>query len=151
MKKFHFPLNGLLKIRQIEEAQAERALQQAQQRLWEAERELQEAEVSVREAISTLRTLLSEGAEVDRLLVAVRHLDKSEQKRLSAERKVSSAQTEVNRCLNEYRECKRRRELLEELKERAWRQWLMDFLREEQKTADERALRDHALSEVNGA
>jgi len=43
MKKFRFPLDGLLKVRKMEEAQAERALQQAQQRLWEAERNLMEA------------------------------------------------------------------------------------------------------------
>lgn len=151
MKKFRFPLDGLLKVRRTEEAQAERALQQAQQRLWEAERELQSAENAVREAIASLRELLSENAEAERLLIAVRHLDKAEQKRLDAEHQVALAQAEVSRCLNEYRECRRRRELLEELRQKAWRQWLMEFLREEQKSADERALRDYALSEINGA
>ncbi|MCS7186424.1 MAG: flagellar FliJ family protein [Armatimonadetes bacterium] len=151
MRKFHFPLDGLLKIRKTEEAQAERALQQAQQRLWEAEKELEKAESAVQEAIANLRALLSENTEADRLLVAVRHLDRAEQRRLSAEHQVSIAQAEVSRRLNEYRECRRRRELLEELRQKAWRQWLMEFIREEQKSADERALRDYALSEVNGA
>jgi flagellar FliJ protein len=151
MKKFRFPLDGLLKVRKMEEAQAEKALQQAQQRLWEAERNLMEAEAAVRAAISDLRALLSDSAEADQLLVAVRHLDRAEQKRIVAEQRVALAQAEVSRCLNEYRECRRRRELLEELKEKAWRQWFMNFLREEQKAADERALRDYALAETNGA
>ena len=151
MKKFRFPLDGLLKVRKMEEAQAERALQQAQQRLWEAERNLREAEAAVRAAISNLRALLSDNAESDQLLVAVRHLDRAEQQRLVAEQRVAFAQAEVSRCLNEYRECRRRRELLEELRERAWRQWLMNFLNEEQKAADERVLRDYALAETNGA
>jgi flagellar FliJ protein len=151
MQKFRFPLDGLLKVRKTEEAQAERALQQAQQRLWEAEKELKSAESAVREAVANLRALLSENAEADRLLVAIRHLDCAERKRLSAEQKVALAQAEVSRCLSEYRECRRRRELLEELRQKAWRQWLMEFVREEQKSADERALRDYALSEVNGA
>jgi len=151
MKKFRFPLDGLLKVRKMEEAQAERALQQAQQRLWEAERNLREAEAAVRAAVSNLRALLSDNAEADQLLVAVRHLDRAEQQRLVAEQRVTFAQAEVSRCLNEYRECRRRRELLEELRERAWRQWLMNFLNEEQKAADERALRDYALAETNGA
>jgi len=151
MKKFRFPLDGLLKVRKMEEAQAERALQQAQQRLWEAERKLREAEAAVRAAVSNLRALLSDNAEADQLLVAVRHLDRAEQQRLVAEQRVTFAQAEVSRCLNEYRECRRRRELLEELRERAWRQWLMNFLNEEQKAADERALRDYALAETNGA
>jgi flagellar biosynthesis chaperone FliJ len=110
-----------------------------------------EAEKAVRAAISNLRALLSDNAEADRLLVAVRHLDRAEQKRLTAEQRVAFAQAEVSRCLNEYRECRRRRELLEELKEKAWRQWLMNLLNEEQKAADERALRDYALAETNGA
>lgn len=151
MQKFRFPLDGLLKVRKTEEAQAERALQLAQQQLWEAERELQSAEDAVREAIANLRALLSESAAVDQLLVAVQHLDQAERRKLSAEQKVALAQDEVSRRLSEYRECRRRRELLEELRQKAWRQWLMEFLREEQKSADERALRDHALSEVNGA
>jgi flagellar FliJ protein len=151
MKKFRFPLEGLLKVRKMEEAQAERALQQAQQRLWEAERNLMEAEEAVKAAISDLRALLSDNAEADQLLVAVRHLDRAEQKRIVAEQRVALAQAEVSRCLNEYRECRRRRELLEELRERAWRQWLMNLLNEEQKAADERALRDYALAETNGA
>lgn len=151
MQKFRFPLDGLLKVRKTEEAQAERSLQQAQQRLWEAERELQNAENAVQEAIANLRSLLSDNAEADRLLVAVRHLDRAERKRLDAKQRVTLAQLEVSRCLNEYRECRRRRELLEELRQKAWRQWLTEFIREEQKTADERALRDYALSEVNGA
>ncbi|MFA0783147.1 flagellar FliJ family protein [Fervidibacter sacchari] len=151
MKKFRFPLDGLLKVRKMEEAQAERALQQAQQRLWEAERNLREAEAAVKAAISNLRALLSDNSEADRLLVAVRHLDRAEQQRIAAEQQVAFAQAEVSRCLNEYRECRRRRELLEELRERAWRQWLMNFLNEEQKAADERALRDYALAETNGA
>jgi flagellar FliJ protein len=151
MKKFRFPLDGLLKVRKMEEAQAERALQQAQQRLWEAERNLREAEEAVKAAISNLRALLSDNAEADQLLVAVRHLDRAEQKRLTAEQRVAFAQAEVSRCLNEYHECRRRRELLEELRERAWRQWLMNLLNEEQKAADERALRDYALAETNGA
>lgn len=150
MQKFRFPLDGLLKVRKTEEAQAERALQQAQQRLWEAERELQNAENAVQEAIANLRSLLSDNAEADHLLVAVRHLDRAEQKRLDAKQRVTLAQLEVSRCLNEYRECRRRRELLEELRQKAWRQWLAEFIREEQKSADERALRDYALSEVNG-
>ena len=151
MQKFRFPLDGLLKIRKMEEAQAEKALQQAQQRLWEAERNLMEAEAAVKAAIADLRSLLSGNAEADQLLVAVRHLDRAEQRRIIAEQRVAFAQAEVSRCLNEYKECRRRRELLEELRERTWRQWLMNFLREEQKTADERALRDYALSEANGA
>ena len=150
MKRFRFPLDGLLKVRKMEEAQAERALQQAQQRLWEAERNLREAEAAVRAAISNLRALLSDNAEADQLLVAIRHLDRAEQQRLVAEQRVAFAQAEVSRCLNEYRESRRRRELLEELRERAWRQWLMNFLNEEQKAADERALRDYALTETNG-
>lgn len=151
MRKFRFPLDSLLKVRQMEEAQAERALQQAQQRLWEAERELQDAENAVREAVSELRVLLNENANADRLLVAVRHLDRAEQRRLDAQKQVSQAQAEVNRCLNEYRECRRRRELLEELRQKALRQWLLQFISEEQKAADERALRDYALAETNGA
>ena len=151
MKKFRFPLDGLLKVRKMEEAQAERALQQAQQRLWEAEKNLREAESAVKAAISNLRSLLSDNAEADQLLVAVRHLDRAEQRRLVAEQRVALAQAEVSRRLNEYNECRRRRELLEELRERAWRQWLMNFLNEEQKAADERALRDYALAETNGA
>jgi flagellar FliJ protein len=151
MKKFRFPLDGLLKVRKMEEAQAEKALQQAQQRLWEAERNLMEAEAAVRAAISDLRALLSDSAEADQLLVAVRHLDRAEQKRIVAEQRVALAQAEVSRCLNEYRECRRRRELLEELKEKAWRQWFMNLLNEEQKAADERALRDYAFAETNGA
>jgi flagellar FliJ protein len=122
MKKFRFPLDGLLKVRKMEEAQAERALQQAQQRLWEAERNLREAEAAVRAAVSNLRALLSDNAEADQLLVAVRHLDRAEQQRLVAEQRVTFAQAEVSRCLNE-----------------------------EQKAADERALRDYALAETNGA
>ncbi|MCX7643145.1 MAG: flagellar FliJ family protein [Armatimonadetes bacterium] len=151
MRKFRFPLDGVLKLRRSEEAQAERALQEAQKRLWEAEMELQSAENDVRKAVENLRALLSENAGADRLLIAVRHLDWAEQRRLNAEQRVSLAQAEVSRCLNEYRECRRRRELLEELRQKAWRQWLMEFIREEQKSADERALRDYALSEVNGA
>lgn len=151
MKKFQFPLDGLLKVRQMEEAQAERELQQAQRRLWEAERELQSAEEIVRNAISTLRSLLNEGKSAEQLLLAVRHLDRAEQKRLEAQNQVNVARAKVSRCLNEYRECRRRRELLEELRQKAWRQWLLELNREEQKLADERALRDYALSETNGA
>ncbi len=151
MRKFRFPLDGLLKIRKMEEAQAERSLQLAQQRLWEAEEKLKKAEADVKAAISDLRSLLSNDAEAEQLLVAVRHLERVERKRLDAEQQVARAQAEVSKCLNEYRECRRRRELLEELRQKAWRQWLMEFLREEQKVADERALRDYALAETNGA
>lgn len=157
MKKFQFPLDGLLKIRKMEESQAERALRQAQQRLWEAERILQEAEAVLKKAISELRNFLSgqeeqgaEGIDVDQLLVIVRHISRAERQRLDAEQLVASAQAEVSRCLNEYRECRRRREILEELREKAWQRWLMDFIREEQKAIDERALRDYALSKTNG-
>ncbi|MCS7263427.1 MAG: flagellar FliJ family protein [Armatimonadetes bacterium] len=149
MQKFRFPLESLLKVRKIEEAQAEKNLHQAQRKLWEAERELQESEKCVQKAISTLRSLLNDNSSADQILLAVRHLDRAEQKRLEAQRKVSLAQSELSRCLNEYRECRRRRELLEELRQKAWRQWLMDLTKEEQKSADERALRDYALAETN--
>ncbi len=151
MQKFRFPLEGLLKVRRMEEAQAEQALHEAQQRLWQAEEEHRAATAAVQEAIATLRSLLDRSVEVDQLLIAVRHLDRAEQQRLAAEQRLSLAQSEVSKCLNEYLECRRRRELLEELREKAWRQWLMEFLREEQKAADERALRDYSFAEARGA
>lgn len=151
MRKFRFPLDSLLKVRQMEEAQAEKALHQAQQRLWEAEKELQKAEDDAREAVSKLRSLLNENTDANQLLVAVRHLDRAEQKRLEAQKIVNIAQLEFSRCLNEYRECRRRRELLEELRQKAWRQWLLEINREGQKSADERALRDYAFAETKGA
>ncbi len=151
MRRFKFPLEGLLKVRQMEEAQAERALQEAQRQLLEAEEKHLEAERAVRDAVAVLRASLAQNADLEQLLVAVRHLDRAEQQRIAAEQQVALAQAQVNRCLNEYRECHRRRELLEELREKAWRQWLEEFLRGEQKAADERALRDYALAEANGA
>lgn len=151
MKKFKFPLDGLLKIRQMEEAQAERELQKAQKKLWEAERELQSAEEDVLKAISALRALLNDNSDANQLLLAVQHLDRTERKRLNAQNQVNLAQLEVSHRLNEYRECRRRRELLEELRQKAWRQWLSELIHEEQKAADERALRDYALVEGNGA
>jgi flagellar biosynthesis chaperone FliJ len=63
---------------------------------------------------------------------------------------VRLAQQEVDEQLRAYQECRRRRELLEDLRQKAWRQWLAEFLREEQSNADDRALRDFAVKSAEG-
>ncbi len=166
MRKFRFSLDGLLKVSRLKEKQAERALQEGKRRLWKAEEDLRQAETAAKEAMTALRKCLKQKAEgkeakertgflgwrrEELLFVAVRHLDEEKRRWRLAKQQVAAAQAEVAKRLHEYRECRRQRELLEELREKAFRQWLAEFLREEQRTADERVLRDYALTKENGA
>jgi len=151
MRKFRFPLTGLLKVKRLKEKQAERALQEEKRHLWKAEKDLRQAETAVREAMAALRKGLRQWTETgwgggELLFVAVRHLDEEKRRERMAKQRVAEAKAEVAKRLSEYRECRRQRKLLEELREKAFRQWLAEFLREEQRTADERVLRDYALT-----
>lgn len=150
MRRFRFPLEDLLKVRRVEEQQAERQLQQAQARLREREDALAQLIDQQQAAMRQLRQLLANHISPEEILLAVRRLDLLERQRVIAEAEVARAQQEVDEKLNAYRECRRRRELLEDLREKAWRQWLAEFLREEQANADERALRDFTVASTEG-
>ncbi|MFA0750237.1 MAG: hypothetical protein SLRJCFUN_000640 [Candidatus Fervidibacter sp.] len=150
MRRFRFPLEDLLKVRRVEEQQAERQLRQAQARLREREHALAQLIDQQQAAMRQLRQLLAEQTPPEDLLLAVQRLDLLGRQRRLAEAQVAQAQQEVNAKLVAYRECRRRRELLEDLREKAWRQWLAEFLREEQAHADERALRDFAVANAEG-
>ncbi len=146
MRRFRFPLDGLLKVRRVEEQQAERQLKQAQERLREREDTLTQLIDQQQVAMGQLRQLLADHVSPEEILLAVRRLDLLERQRMVAEAEVVQAQQEVDEKLNAYRECRRRRELLEDLREKAWKEWLVEFLREDQANADERALRDFAVA-----
>lgn len=146
MRRFKFALDGLLQLRRAEEQDAQRQLQRAQAHLQQAEATLQAVVAEHADAVATLRHLLNGNAPADEVLLAVRRLDAVARRRSAAERQVAEAQAEVERCLSHYRACRQRRELLEELRQRAWRQWLAEVLREQQGQADERALRDFAVA-----
>ncbi|GBC98994.1 hypothetical protein HRbin17_01515 [bacterium HR17] len=150
MRRFRFALDGVLQVRRVEEQQAERQLQLAQARLRQAEEALTTIAEEHATAVTTLRQLLAEDADAHQILLAVRRLDVLEQRRALAQQQVAAAEAEVERRLQAYRECRQRRELLEELRQKAWRQWLTDALRAQQVQADERAMRDFAVAQSNG-
>ena len=150
MRRFRFPLEDLLKVRRVEEQQAERQLQQAQARLREREDVLAQLIDQQQVAMRQLRQSLADHVSPEEILLAVWRLELLERQRMIAEAEVVRAQQEVDEKLNAYRECRRRRELLEDLREKAWRQWSAEFLREEQANADERALRDFTVASTEG-
>jgi flagellar FliJ protein len=150
MRRFRFPLDDVLTVRRVEERQAERRLRQAQERLRQREDALAQLITQQQETMKGLRQLLADNASCEDILLTVRRLEALERQRTAAEAEVRLAQQEVDEQLRAYQECRRRRELLEDLRQKAWRQWLAEFLREEQSNADDRALRDFAVKSAEG-
>lgn len=148
MRRFRFPLDGLLKVRRIEEQEAEQQLRQAQERLQAAETVLAQALAAESEALGVWRQLLGREASAGELLLAAQHLSVLERRRHFAEQKVKEAQDRVLDCLEAYRDRRRQRELVEELRKKEWQRWLMEWSRSEQIAADERALRDFAVAQM---
>jgi len=145
MRRFSFPLEGLLRVRQVAEQEAEQGLQWARRRWQAAQGLLARREEEYRRALGCWEEGLLAQAEAPLLTLMVCYCRRKEQERWRAAQRVAEAQAEVERCLEEYWLRRRERELVEELRRRAWRQWRAEEERAEQHRADERALRDFAL------
>ena len=145
MRRFQFPLESLLKVRRVEEQQTERLLQQAQAVLRETEASRARARSNLDASTVHTRQLLGGTAECPEILLATERHRVLEQLLADAMVRVSEAQKRVDECIDEYRERRRGRESLDELRDRAWRAWAAGFALEVQHEADARVLRDYAM------
>ena len=145
MQRFRYPLESLLQVRRVREQMAEGALRRAQTRLRKAERRLNQLKEAQETLAIAWREALRNEEEPREVALMAHRWQWLEQQRHLAEQQVAEARAEVERQWNTYRERHREREAVETLRERAWQQWLRQCRQAEQKTLDERALRDFIM------
>lgn len=141
MKKFKFQLDTVMKVYKLHQDHAQAALQEkvaadtlANQKLQECQEELQKSSASAdskHSQVSSVAELLQHRLFLDRLKTAV---DGHKQICMQTKQDVDVARDALV-------EANRRTKTIENLKEKQYRQYCLDALREEQSFMDEMALR----------
>jgi flagellar export protein FliJ len=139
VRKFHFPLEGVARLRdvalrerEVDLAKAQEAMQQA-----EAARRLREDELTLslrsapRGTVVHVRHLLEQDAELRRLRGELRRQEKV----------LATCTAKVDLGRERLVEARREAEAVEKLRARRYQEFLYEVLREEQKTTDEVAAR----------
>ncbi|MDI3546974.1 MAG: flagellar protein FliJ [Halanaerobiales bacterium] len=146
MKKFKFNLEKVLEVRQIEEELAQNRLFQARQRAEEIEKQLTRLEDLQKGLYSFLRG--EKELSVAENIQARNYMYINRRKIAETEESFLSQEREVARCREDFLDRRRKREVLEKLKEKEFKRYHRKLLYKEQKELDEIGQRAGDLQRV---
>lgn len=141
MKKFNFRLEKVLEVREIEEEKAQNRLLQAREKVQKIKKELNELEDIQYDLYQYLRE--KEGLTLNENLQYREYIKNNRQQIIASENRLVNQQEKVASFQQAYIEKRRRREVLEKLKEKEYLRYYKEMLLKEQKEMDELALRFH--------
>ncbi len=135
MKKFKFKLNKVLEVRQIEEDQAQQLLIEAQ----EKEKRIKEEILGLQDKQNDLYQYLrnSEGITLEENLLYRKFIQINRQNIKDGEKSLLAQQEEVRLVRGDFLEKRKKREVLEKLKEKNYKRHYKEMLLKEQKVLDE--------------
>lgn len=136
MKRFRFPLDGLLRLRRLREQNSRRELAEALRALRDAETTCQAARTLVREA----EHRLVEGRHACELRAWAEALERRRQQLADAERLREEVARRTEALWARFLQLRRDRKAVEQVRQRRWRLYQRELGRREQAQADEFAL-----------
>jgi flagellar FliJ protein len=137
VKKFTFRLDTLLKVRLMQEEEAQLKLTQATQ-LYLVEKEKEDSLILTKEkTVSEFCNKQHEVLTVETLKYYRYYIDKIREELFSQCQKTQKAAEDRLYCLKKLEEAMKNRELVEKLKEKQWQEYQEQALREEQFFLDE--------------
>ncbi len=147
MKKFEFKLNKVLEVRQIEEDQAQNRLLEAQQK----ERDIKEEILNLQEKQNDLYQYLrnNEGITLEENMLYRKFIQINRQNIKDSEKSLLAQQEEVRLLRGDFLEKRKKREVLEKLKEKNYKHYYKEMLLKEQKVLDEIGIRAQGIRGYN--
>ncbi len=142
MRAFRFSLQAVLNLHEQQERQAELVLNQSIAKLREAEENHKQYRRHCMEVQSAIARLASEGIEGGQLARYSRRLQYLQERRRQWRTSVETAQGVVRKHQEEWREARRRRMVVERLREREYQRYLEGCRRAEERRISEIALRN---------
>ncbi len=136
MKRFRFPLQGLLRLRRLRERQARRELAEALRALRDAESACEAARLAVEQAERGLRA----GQDAARLRWWAEALCHRRQRAAQAERLREELAQRVEVLWARFLQLRRDRKAVEQVRVKRWRLYQRELERREQAQADELVL-----------
>ncbi len=136
MKRFRFPLEGLLRLRRLREQESRRQLAEALKALRHAEAACQAARALVREAEQGLVGSL----QASELRGWAEALERRRQQLAGAERLREEAARRAETLWAHFLQLRRDRKAVEQVRQRRWRLYQRELGRREQAQADELVL-----------
>ncbi len=147
MKKFEFKLNKVLEVRQLEEDQAQNLLIEAQ----EKERNIKEEILSLQDKQNDLYQYLrnNEGITLEENMLYRKFIQINRQNIKDSEKSLLAQQEEVRLVRGDFLEKRKKREVLEKLKEKNYKRYYKEMLLKEQKVLDEIGNRTQGIRGYN--
>lgn len=133
MRRFRFRLQGLLRVCVLREREARCSLAHLLRALEEAHHAHQEAQRALKEAEERLRT----ADRADRLRIASAHLEAARREVLEAQKRRVDLQQRVEAAWARFLQVRRRRQVVERLRDRRLRQHREEEGRREQMQLDD--------------
>ncbi|MEJ6950216.1 flagellar export protein FliJ [Natronospora cellulosivora (SeqCode)] len=146
MKKFKFKLNKVLEVRELEEEEAQNKLLAEQKKAREIESNIISLEKSQEKLYQSIRD--SEGKSMQENIAYRNFIQNNRQKIKETERTLLIQEQEVFQSRENYLEKKKKKEVLEKIKEKEYKKYYTEFLIKEQKELDEMALNMKGLEGV---
>ncbi|MFP4661044.1 MAG: flagellar export protein FliJ [Halanaerobiales bacterium] len=146
MKKFKFKLNKVLEVRQIEEDQAQNNLVEAQHKAKEIENEIYRLEEVQSDLYQRIRSV--EDMSLEESMAYREYMQTNRYYIQRTEKNLKSQEKEVENFREHYLEKRKKREILEKIKEKNYKSYYKEVLHKEQKVLDELGLRAQGLKGV---
>lgn len=146
MKKFQFKLDKVLEVRLMEEEQAQNLLVEAQQK----EREIKAEINKLQEVQNGLYQHLREqgSLSLNENLIYRKYIQENRKNIKEAEKWLVSQKEEVRLFREDFLDKRKKREVLEKLKEKNYKKYYKEMLLKEQKVLDELGARAQGLKGV---
>ncbi len=143
MKGFNFKLNKVLEVRHIEEEQVLGLLVNAQKKVREIEEKISSLENKQDELYKYLRN--QSALQLDKTLIYRSYLQVNRRNIEKTKGNLKSQRDQVSDIKEKYIEKRKRREMLEKLKQKEYKIFQKDFFLKEQKELDELGQRVQGL------
>lgn len=137
MRKFQFRLQTLLKLREIQEKQAQVTLAEATNRFLEEKRTQKELENRRDKSFQLFRVEQKQNSTVDTLKMFHNYFDKIKEDINKQHQAVAAAEQCRLECLQKLEKAMKSRQLVEKFHEKRLSEYNLEVLQEEQKLLDE--------------
>ncbi|WP_276206987.1 flagellar export protein FliJ [Natranaerobius trueperi] len=137
MKKFHFSLDRVLRVKEINEDKKKDEFQRAQKYKDQIEKQLNELKQSKESIIKELNDTQKNPVQIQYLKTYHNYLSSLDEQITNQSYKLQIAEKELKHVRQEWIDAKQEKRVLEKLKERHYQEFRKESLKQEQKVLDE--------------
>lgn len=143
---YKFDLQSLLNHRRYQEEVLQKELSESRKRLVDEQKKLRLIKAKKREYAHTLQHRQKENGTVSDLILYLRYLDRLAKELDRQQQKVVLAEKQFNQKRNALIEIMKKRKMLEKLRERGWKAYEQQMLRNDRKLMDEVAAKQFSTN-----